>query len=203
MKEFAPATENNKEPILAILKTLLVDPLTVLEIGSGTGQHAVFFAEALPHVTWQTSDLTENHASIVAWIAESGLGNVREPLNLNVNAPSWPVEKAEAVFTANTFHIMSWATVKNALRGIGKILLPGGIFCVYGPFNYQGKYTSESNAAFDAHLRQMNPQQGIRDFEALEQVAAQNALALAQDHEMPANNRLLVWQRKAVGESWA
>lgn len=196
MKPFSAASEKNQEPILAILQTILTHPAEILEIGSGTGQHAVFFAAALPHLTWQTSDLVENHAGIQAWIADSGLSNVLSPLHLDVNAEIWPVQATDAIFTANTFHIMSWQTVQNAIKGIGKVLKPSGVFCVYGPFNYHGNYTSESNAAFDTYLKQVNPHQSIRDFEAIQQHAAQNGMHLLKDYEMPANNRLLVWKKQ-------
>jgi cyclopropane fatty-acyl-phospholipid synthase-like methyltransferase len=167
----------------------------VLEIGSGSGQHAVFFGTQLPRLTWQTSDLRQNHESIIAWQQEAQLPNVLPPLTLDTGADDWPDTRYDAVFTANTCHIMAWREVQGMFAGIGRVLHAGGVLCIYGPFNYGGEFTSESNARFDASLKAMSPQMGIRDFEAIDRLAAAQGLQLCADHAMPANNRLLVWRR--------
>ena len=193
MKPFSEACEQNKQPILAVLQQHFADVHRVLEIGSGTGQHAVFFAAQLPHLQWLTSDVSELHAGIDAWLAEARLPNVSHPLELDVNQPDWPVEYIDAVFSANTVHIMDWPSVENMFAGIGRVLQSQGVFCLYGPFNYHGSYTSDSNARFDMWLKQRDPRSGIRDFEALNDLAHQHGMRLCTDHAMPANNRTLVW----------
>lgn len=198
-KPFSQACENNKGPILAVLRNAFANSRQVLEIGSGTGQHAVYFAEQLPHLEWHTSDRTENHAGINGWIDDQPLNNLHRPLVLDVDMPEWPVTEAgtkvDAIFTANTCHIMPWSSVENLFAGIGRHLAPGGVCCIYGPFNYNGQYTSDSNASFDLWLKEHAPHQGIRDFEAIEKLAKQVGLSLVTDHEMPANNRLLEWRK--------
>ncbi|NNG12351.1 MAG: DUF938 domain-containing protein [Halobacteria archaeon] len=194
MKQFSEACEENKQPILAVLEMQFSGSRTVLEIGSGTGQHAVFFARQLPHVTWQPSDLPASHASIDAWRAEAQLPNLLAPLTLDVRADQWPLQNYDAVFSANTTHIMSWPAVQVMFSGIGKLLQTGGVFCLYGPFNYNRCYTSTSNARFDEWLKQRDPASGLRDFEDLYRLAGENGLAPAHDYEMPVNNRLLVWR---------
>jgi cyclopropane fatty-acyl-phospholipid synthase-like methyltransferase len=194
MKQFSEACEENKHPILAVLEKEFAGCRSVLEIGSGTGQHAVFFARHLPHVRWQPSDLPPSHASINAWCADSPLVNLRAPLTLDVRSGQWPLEPYDAVFSANTTHIMDWPAVRDMFRGIGCVLKTGGVFCLYGPFNYHGHYTSDSNARFDEWLRQRDPASGLRDFGDLDRLAGENGLALAHDYEMPVNNRLLVWR---------
>lgn len=194
-KPFSEACERNREPILEILRSVFADASSVLEIGSGTGQHAVHFGAALPHLTWQTADLPDNHAGIRMWLEESGLNNVLPPLALDVGEHRWPVSNIDAVFTANTLHIMSWPEVGRLFAGIGRILQPGGPLCIYGPFNYNGTHTSDSNSRFDAMLRTRDPASGIRDFEAVQELALQNGLAFTADHPMPANNRLLFFTR--------
>ena len=196
LKPFSQACENNKQPILEILRDLLADAETVLEIGSGTGQHAAFFAAELPHLRWQTSDLSANHAGILAWIDDAA--NALAPLALDVDARVWPLEEVDAVFSANTAHIMHWPSVENMFRGVSRVLRCGGHFALYGPFNYGGRYTSPSNERFDRTLRAQDPGMGIRDFEALDALARRLDLELVADHAMPANNRTLVWQRRAA-----
>ncbi len=193
-KPFAPSCENNKAPILEILMDAFSDRSLVLEIGSGTGQHAVHFAAALPHLHWQTSDLKENHPGIKLWLEEAALSNLYPPVSLDVTQPDWP-EGFDAVFTANTTHIMPWSAVIEMIARIGEQLPTGGVFCQYGPFNYNGRFTSDSNAGFDHWLKEIDPARGIRDFEAVEQLANEAGLALVADHSMPANNRLLVWRK--------
>jgi SAM-dependent methyltransferase len=194
-KPYSEACERNKDPILVILRQAFAGAGSTLEIGSGTGQHAVYFGAALPHLTWQTSDLPDNHAGIRMWLEEAELPNVRPPLALNVCEERWPVHGADAVFTANTLHIMSWPQVEKMFSGMGRILNPGGVVCIYGPFNYGGTFTSDSNARFDAMLRSRDAESGIRDFEAVQKLGLQNGLTFEADHPMPANNRLLVFRK--------
>jgi hypothetical protein len=194
-KPFSPASERNRSPIVGLLRPLFAEVKSVLEIGSGTGQHAVFFGAQMPHLAWQTSDLAENHPAIRMWVEEAALSNVLPPLELNVGAEQWPVEQVDAVFTANTLHIMSWLNVEKLFAGVGRTLHANGLFCVYGPFSYEGRHTSESNVRFDLSLRGQNPLSGIRDFAQVCEVAAGNDLFLQDDHAMPANNRLLVFRK--------
>jgi cyclopropane fatty-acyl-phospholipid synthase-like methyltransferase len=196
-KQFSAACERNQESILAILRDTFARCRTVLEIGSGTGQHAVFFGRHLSHLTWQTSDLASNHASIMAWQSEADLPNVLSPIDLNTSsASSWPKQKFDAVFSANTSHIMAWPEVQAMFAGAARILNDQGLLCIYGPFNYSGRFTSESNARFDASLKAHAPHMGIRGFEAMDALATECGFVLQADHEMPANNRLLVWSKE-------
>ncbi len=194
-RRFSQACENNKEPILTLLRGLFADSRDVLEIGSGTGQHAVHFAANLPHLIWQTSDRRENHDSIAAWLTEANLSNAMPPLTLDVDETPWPLDATGAVFSANTAHIMGWSSVVNMFTGVARILTPGAPFVLYGPFAYSGRHTAQSNARFDASLRSQDPQMGIRDMDDLLALGREQGLALASDNPMPANNRLLVWCR--------
>ena len=184
MKPLAESSEQNKIPILAVLKQFCGEIETVLEIGSGTGQHAVFFAEQFPHLTWTASDQLEYHAGIQMWLKDSGLTNIQGPLLLDVNQSNWQVKQTDAIFSANTVHIMGWPSVENMFSGIGKILKEGGVFCLYGPFNYNGQFSSESNARFDLWLKQRDPVSGVRDFEALQILADKAGLVFDDDIEM-------------------
>lgn len=195
MKPYAESCEQNQGPILEVLQEIFANQQRVLEIASGTGQHAVYFGRALPHLTWQTSELAQNHAGIQAWLDESLLPNVLPPVAIDINDPEWPIESVDAVFNANIVHIVAWQEVEAMFAGIGRVLDEGGILCLYGPFNYGGKFTSESNARFDAWLKSRDPNSGVRDFEALNRVAESQGLLLQKDVAMPANNRILVWQR--------
>ena len=197
MKPFAESCEQNREPILVVLRDAFADRRDVLEIGSGTGQHAVHFGAALPYLTWRTSELPANHAGIQAWLDEAGLGNVLPPIALDVDDADWPVGPVDAIFNANTVHIVGWPSVERLFAGIGRVLAPGGIVCLYGPFNYKGAFTSESNARFDAWLKARDPASGVRDFEAIDRLAQAQGLRLWQDIAMPANNRSLIWRRTA------
>ncbi|MFN2308592.1 MAG: DUF938 domain-containing protein [Gammaproteobacteria bacterium] len=201
MRPFAESCEQNKRPLLDVLRAEFATRTRVLEIGSGTGQHAVFFAAALPHLEWQTSDLAEHHPGIRAWIDSAGLTNLQPPLALDVARDPWPSAAYDGVFSANTVHIMGWAEVEALFAGIGQVLLPGGCFCLYGPFNYAGQYTSASNAQFDRWLRARDPRSGVRDFEDLNRLAETAGLRLVNDHTMPANNRTLVWHKTAAPRS--
>jgi SAM-dependent methyltransferase len=194
-KQFSTACERNREPILAVLRDIFSARRRVLEIGSGTGQHAVFFGAHLPHLEWQTSDLPHNHASIIAWQQEAQLPNVLPPFALDTGCVDWPDLQFDAIFSANTCHIMAWHDVQSMFAGAGRILPAGGVLCIYGPFNYGGQFTSNSNAQFDAALRAQAPHMGIRDIEAINALALAQGLTSQGDFTMPANNRLLVWQR--------
>ncbi|KAB7628390.1 DUF938 domain-containing protein [Alkalilimnicola sp. S0819] len=193
-KPWSEACARNREPILQVLREHFLKPGWVLEIGSGTGQHAAWFAPALPHLVWQPSDREENLPGIRAWCAEADCRNLRPPLVLDVDQP-WPVQACDYVFSANTVHIMGWASVERLFQGVGRYLAPGGLFVLYGPFHYGGRPTSESNAAFDAQLRRRDPAMGIRDYEALNALAGRNGLEKVADHALPANNHALVWRR--------
>jgi hypothetical protein len=196
VKPWAEACERNREPILAVLRDAFSGAKQVLEIGSGTGQHAVFFATALPHLIWQPSDRAEHLAGIAAWCDEARLPNLRAPLVLDVDG-DWPVTECDALFSANTLHIMSWASVEHFFRGAGRVLLPDGVLAVYGPFSYGGQHTAESNARFDAFLRARDPLSGVRDFDALCTLAHGEGLEFCDDHALPANNRVLIWRRSS------
>jgi hypothetical protein len=196
-KPFSQSCENNKEPILQIIKTVFNQPATVWEIGSGTGQHACHFAENLPHLSWQPTDRPENLAGIHLWRDEAQLANLLPPLSLDVTDTLWPCERIDAVFTANTLHIMSSDEVKLLFERLAVYLSAEATMCIYGPFNYAGAYTSESNARFDLWLKERNALSGIKDFEEIMSLAANSGLELQVDNAMPANNRLLVLRKSA------
>ena len=195
-KPFAESSEQNKLPILEVLQVRFAAPGRVLEIGSGTGQHAVFLAEQLPHLTWQPSDVAANLPGICLWCDEAQLANVQPPLVLDVVHDVWPGGPMDYVFSANTTHIMHWHMVEAMFAGIGRVLKADGAFCLYGPFNRDGGYTSESNARFDQWLKQRDPASGIRDLEALEALAANAGMRLVEAIPMPANNFILHWKRE-------
>jgi len=188
------ACERNKGPILAVLREVLAGSTQVLEVGSGTGQHAVYFAAGLPQLLWQPSELAENLPPLAERIRLEGTANLRAPLALDVRDEPWPVTAVDAVFSANTLHIMGWSAVREFFRGVGGVLVPSGVLCVYGPFRFGGRHTSDSNAAFDHYLRARDPESGVRDFEALDAEARARGLRFAANHAMPANNRTLVWR---------
>lgn len=194
-KPYSQACENNKNPILEQLQILFQNSKSVLEIGSGTGQHAVHFAGALPHLQWQTSDRSINHAGINAWIDEADLTNIKRPIALDVTTYPWPPQQYDAIYSANTAHIMPWPAVQIMLTGVAKTLEKNGLFVLYGPFNYGGKFTSDSNARFDIYLKNTQPHQGIRDFEAIDTLAREGDLIFKHDFPLPANNHLLVWRK--------
>ncbi|MBJ6979783.1 DUF938 domain-containing protein [Luteimonas sp. MC1895] len=196
----APSCERNREPILAVLQRHFAGCRRVLEIGSGTGQHAVHFAQAMPWLAWQASDVPENLPGIRAWLAEARLANTPPPLALDVLQAPWPDVGADAVFTANTLHIMGWDAVEAFFRGVGQVLAgtPDAPLVAYGPFNRGGAYTSDSNRDFDGWLKARDPRSGIRDIEAVDALARAAGLVPVDDVAMPANNRCLVWRRVAA-----
>jgi cyclopropane fatty-acyl-phospholipid synthase-like methyltransferase len=198
MLAFAEACERNKGPILTVLREEFAASTRVLEVGSGTGQHAVHFAAALPQLTWQPSELPENLAPLAERIRLEGTANLRAPLTLDVREDPWPVEPVDAVFSANTLHIIAWSAVCEFFRGVSAVLESPGVLCVYGPFRFEGGHTSDSNDAFDRYLRHRDPASGVRDFEALDVQARAHGLRLTANHAMPANNRTLVWRRGAA-----
>ena len=166
----------------------------MLEVGSGTGQHAVFFAAAMPWLTWQAADMAENLPGIRMWIDEAGLPNVPPPIELAAAGP-WPSGPYDAVFSANTLHIMGWPDVEKLFAGLDRVMAKDAVLAVYGPFNYDGEYTSDSNAQFDVWLKERSAASGIRDFEAVNALAESIGMKLVGHHIMPANNRTLVWKR--------
>ncbi len=192
-RPFAPSAEENRQVILDALQPYLKG--RVLEIGSGTGQHAVYFASQIPELHWQTSELASNHAGIRAWIDAAGLTNLLPPLLLDVR-DTWPDELYETIYTANTFHIMDADAVARCIEGCGACLQAQGHLAVYGPFNYHGEFTSDSNARFDAMLKSTGQGAGIKDFEWLDQLAQQAGMVLEADIEMPSNNRSLIWKKR-------
>ncbi len=202
---FSPACLRNQEPILALLRHWLPPGARVLELGSGSGQHAIHMARHLPGVRWQPSERQEALAGLGARIAlEGGDGlapgaQVAAPLVLEVSQPHWPAGPFEAVFTANTLHIMPAAAVPHLLAGGARVLAEDGLLLVYGPFRYGERHTAASNEAFDAHLRQLDPAMGVRDAEVIEREAASLGLQLQADAAMPANNRLLVFRKHGEG----
>jgi cyclopropane fatty-acyl-phospholipid synthase-like methyltransferase len=194
MSLLSEACERNKDPILQVLRGAFAASRSVLEIGSGTGQHAVYFASHLPKLSWQPSDTGDYLPELRARIAAEHPINIKPPIELDVRRHPWPVAGIDSVFSANTLHIMGWEAVQEFFHGVGAVLGPGGILSVYGPFRYAGRYTSESNAAFDQFLQARDAASGIRDFEAVEALAAGEGLELQADHDMPAHNRTLVWR---------
>jgi hypothetical protein len=216
------ACERNKEPIRKILAQSFAHNRKVLEIGSGTGQHAVHFAAHFPHLVWQPSDTGEYLTGLRERIAterraratersvrESPVGkppagahegptNLLMPLELDVRRLPWRVEPVDALFTANTLHIMSWPTVRDLFRGLGAALAAPAVLCIYGPFRYDGQYTSTSNAEFDRFLQARDPESGLRNFEDVNALASEQGFTLSADHAMPANNQLLIWHKSAL-----
>ncbi|MCW8910440.1 MAG: class I SAM-dependent methyltransferase [Gammaproteobacteria bacterium] len=195
-KPFAESCEQNKQPILQVLKKAFSEPGKVLEVGSGTGQHAVFFAQQMEHLQWFPTDIEEALPGIQLWIKEAGNERIKAPVVLDVNIEIWPFRNMDYAYTANTVHIVSWSEVKSMFRGVSQALKSGGIFCQYGPINYNGQYTSPSNEHFDQWLKNRDPDSGIRDFEDLVLLAKENNMILYTDFEMPANNHILAWQKR-------
>ena len=196
MKQVWPAAERNKQPILEVLRRVLPAEGTVLEVASGTGQHAAFFASQLPGLTFQPSDIDdENLASIRAWVDEARLSNLRPPLKLDVTQPDWGVGTFEAIFNANMIHIAPWACCVGLVAGAGRHLAPAGVLVMYGPFRVGGTHTAPSNAEFDASLKTRDPRWGVRDSEAVTALAEEAGLKLQERVPMPANNQTLIFTR--------
>jgi SAM-dependent methyltransferase len=196
MLPVSEACERNKEPILSVLRHTFAECSQALEIGSGTGQHAVHFARHLRHLTWQPTEQLTYLPDLAARIRLEGSGNLRLPTVLDVRQAIWPARAVDAVFTANTLHIMSWRAVEALYRGVSDVLVPGGVLCIYGPFRYDGEYTSDSNREFDRMLQERDPLSGLRDLTALRALAAPYGLSLAADYDLPANNRLLMFHKE-------
>jgi hypothetical protein len=197
MKQNWPAPERNKQPILEVLKRVLPACGTLLEIASGSGQHAVYFAREMPRWTFQPSDMdSENLASIRAYQEESGLDNLRRPIVIDVRQRTWDVGQVDAIFNANMIHISAWECAEGLLGGVGKSLRTAGVFALYGPFKLGGDHTAPSNAAFDDSLRARNPDWGVRDVEVIADLADSHGLSLRERVEMPANNQMLVFERR-------
>ena len=201
-KPYAPHCDRNREPILEVLRRWFADRKNVLEVGSGTGQHAVAFAAQLSHLRWQTSDVAENLPGIRMWVDEAHLPNLPPPLELDVSE-RWPLLPYDAAFSANTLHIMTWHEVRKLFAGLARALTPDATLAIYGPFNYSGRFTSDSNAGFDRSLKERSPSMGIRDFEAVDALARSAGFDLVEDCAMPANNRTLVWRRERPAKSGA
>ncbi len=195
-KPFSQACENNKHFILNVLHKHFKTTSSVLEVGSGTGQHAVLMASEMPHLMWQPSDREQNIEGIESWLGESSLPNLLPPLTLDVTQGPWPLG-FDAVFSANTLHIMSWHQVQIMLAQVSLLLPPDGLFVMYGPFKYAGDFTSTSNRHFDQWLKSVDASQGIRDFESVETAAVEGGLTLLDDVAMPANNQMLIWKKGA------
>jgi len=193
---FSPSTERNRGPIRDVFKRLFNGDGLLLEIGSGTGQHAAYLAKEFPAYQWQPTDLSENLDSINAWAAESGAGNILPAITLDLAKPDWPVEQCDVLVCINTIHIVAWPLVENLFRGAGRVLKPGGAMYVYGPFEYSDRPLEPSNADFNAWLKDRDPQSGIRKFDELNRLAVETGLVLKGDVAMPANNRSIWWRKR-------
>jgi cyclopropane fatty-acyl-phospholipid synthase-like methyltransferase len=195
MLPFSEACERNKAPILAVLRIAFADRNQVLEIGSGTGQHAVHFAAHLTHLTWHPTEQLNYLSDLASRVKLEGTRNLRPPTVLDVKQTIWPLRSVDAIFSANTLHIMSWEEVEAMFRGVDIVLSAHGVVCIYGPFRYSGRYTSDSNRDFDLMLKERDPLSGLRDLTDVSALAARHALKLRADHDLPANNRLLEFVR--------
>ena len=197
-RQTAPAADRNKEPILAVLRSVLPESGLVVEIASGTGQHVVHFAGALPHLVWQPSDPDpEMRSSIAAWIGDAKLPNVRPPLDLDVRSGTWPLDRADAIICINMIHIAPWAATLHLMAGASRLLAPQGMLFLYGPFRRAGQPTAPSNEIFDAQLRGRNPEWGVRDLDSVSGVADRSGLLLEDVMEMPANNVSVVFRARS------
>lgn len=190
-KPYSESCEQNKGPILSVISPLFSSCSNVLEIGSGTGQHAVYFAKNMPHLNWHSSDCLSSLEGINMRLADAGIANVVPAFELNVSSSPWPAFDVDAVFTANSIHIMHKQDVVNLMSGVAKVLKPDGSLVIYGAFNYNGSYTSASNESFDQWLRDRDPLSGIKNFEEIEYLAKNNGMRLVEDYEMPQHNRIL------------
>lgn len=195
-KPFSQACENNKQPILNVITAYFKAGDRIMEIGSGTAQHAVYFCQQLPEINWIPSEIPVNRESLIAGLAGEELPNLLAPETLDVTQKNWPVRELDGLFSANCLHIMPAAFNADFFRGAAEVLKPGARLCVYGPFKYQGAFTSDSNARFDLWLKERNRLSGIRDFETINQLALDNTFELLEDRAMPANNQCLVWSKQ-------
>lgn len=196
-KPYSQACENNQVPILRAIRRPFGSCRRVLELASGSGQHGVFFASQLPQIEWQPTDLPQALEGIRAWQVEADLSNLAPPLALDVSDQVWPGFSVDGVFAANLLHYVSWPAVVNLFHKVGSILAEGNPLCIYGPFNYNGNFTSASNQRFDDWLKSTDQERGIRDFESVDKLAQDNGLTLVSDQSMPANNRLLWWRKRS------
>jgi len=195
MLNFSPSCERNQAALLAELTAIFSTKQYILEIGSFSGQHAIHFSENIPNINWQPSDVEEHLPALVQNLAEASLENCQKPIVLNVTeSHHWPTAQYEAIFTANTLHIMSWQDVQKLFDNINKVCKKGTLLCIYGPFKYQGKFTSVSNADFQSWLQNRDLNSGIRDFEKVNELAVEQGFTFVSDINMPANNQLLTWQ---------
>ena len=204
-REFVPmphsdACERNKGPILEVLRVEFSGVTHVLEIGSGTGQHAVHFALALPGIVWQPSEQAEAMPGLRKRVFNEGPKNLRAPVEIDVTVTPWDVRRVDGVYTANTLHIMHWPQVQAFFANLPAVAKPGTVLAIYGPFRYGGQYTSASNASFDQMLRARDPESGIRDFEAVNELARAVGFDLVADYPMPAHNQTLIWRSVIRGE---
>jgi cyclopropane fatty-acyl-phospholipid synthase-like methyltransferase len=195
MLPFSEACERNKGPILEVLRVAFADRIQVLEIGSGTGQHAVYFATHLTQLIWQPTEQLAYLADLASRVKLEGTRNLRQPTVLDVKQTIWPLRSVDAVYSANTLHIMGWTEVEAMFRGVDAVLAPHGVVCIYGPFRYGGRYTSDSNRDFDLMLKERDPESGLRDMTDISALAERHALRLRVDHDLPANNRMLEFVR--------
>ena len=193
-KPFAEAAQQNRDAILPVLQEVFAHARKVLEIGSGTGQHAVYFAKHLTYLSWQSSDKRSMLPGIQQWIDDAQLPNLPDALELDVNT-AWPEEKFDTAFAANIAHIMHWQEIEALFNGLSNVLVTNAIFCLYGPFNLNGNYTSESNQRFDSWLKRRDPDSGLRDKVALDELALAYGFKAEKSFSMPANNKILCWKK--------
>lgn len=194
-KPFSAAAERNHKFISAVLRQILTDNGVILEIGSGTGQHAAYLAKDFPAYQWQPTDLQERLDDINKWVAESGASNVLPARVLDLGNENWPVESADAILCINTIHIVAWPLVENLFRGAGRVLKPGRVMYVYGPYEYSDRPLEPTNAEFNEWLKMRDPKSGIRKFDEVNRLAKENGLVLEGDEAMPSNNRSIWWRK--------
>jgi len=197
-RQYRPHVARNRDPILDVLKRVLPERGLVLEIASGSGEHAAYFAKALPSLIWQPSDPDAVAlSSIAAHRDDVGLANLLAPVHLDVTAPSWPVAHADAIICCNMIHISPWAACEGLMAGAGRVLAAGGILYLYGPYKIGGRHTAPSNQEFDGYLRGQNPAWGIRDLDEVAALAKRHNFALVETVAMPANNLSVIFLREA------